>query len=67
MALSFTPADRLMVIFNPAMPHSISGLDLSPHVPAGKQKQESFPAAQECCEGREVHYRQIATCLDSNS
>ena len=27
--LSFTPADRPMVTFNPAMPHSISGLDLN--------------------------------------
>lgn len=67
MTPSFTLADRLMVTFDPAMPHSISGLHLNPQDPAGKQRQERFPAAQECCEGREVHYRQIATCSDNNS
>lgn len=66
MTLSFTASDRLMVTLNPAMPHSVSRLDLNPQVPAGKQRQERFPAAQECCEGREVRYRQIAACSDSN-
>lgn len=66
LTLSFSPADRLMVPFTSAMPCSISGVDLNPQVPAGKQRQEHFPAAQECCKGREVHYRQIAMCSDSN-
>lgn len=48
--LSFTPADRLMVTLNPAVPQPTSGLDLNPLVPAGKQRQERFLVVQECCE-----------------
>lgn len=66
-ALSFSPTDRLMVTFSPAVPHSISELDLNSQVSAGKERQEQFPAAQECCEGRQVHYRQIAMFSDSDS